>query len=84
MKNHMKIGGILFSAIIAHGCSVDKRETQYEKLLEYEGRYEYTNPESLVLAASNFDTTLYAIIDDAQYPLKYVSKDTFETPQKSR
>lgn len=35
------------------------------------------------MAASNFDTTLYAIIDDAQYPLKYVSKDTFETPQKS-
>jgi hypothetical protein len=26
---------------------------------------------------------LYAIIDDAQYPLKYISKDTFETPQKT-
>ena len=26
---------------------------------------------------------MYAIIDDAQYPLKYISKDTFETAQKT-
>jgi CubicO group peptidase (beta-lactamase class C family) len=83
MKNHFKIWTILFFTIIVYGCSVVKEKSQYERLVDYEGRYEYTNPESLVLAASNYDTTLYAIIDDAQYPLKYVSKDTFETPQKS-
>lgn len=49
MKNQFKIWTIPFLTIITHGCSVDKEKTQYEKLLEYEGRYEYTNPESLVL-----------------------------------
>lgn len=83
MKNHFKIWTIPLFTIIVYGCSIDKEKSRYKKLVEYEGRYEYTNPESLVLAASNFDTTLYAIIDDAQYPLRYVSKDTFETPQKS-
>lgn len=83
MKNLFKIWTILFFIILINGCSVNKEKSQYEKLVEYEGRYEYTNPASLVLAASNFDTTLYAIIDDAQYPLKYINKDTFETSQKS-
>lgn len=83
LKKYFKIQVILFLIIIVFGCSVDKEKSHYEKLADYEGRYEYSNPESLVLAASNFDTTLYAIIDDAQYPLRYISKDTFETPQKS-
>ena len=83
MKNYFKFQIALFFSIIVYGCSVEKEKSQYENLVDYEGRYEYSNPESLVLATSNFDTTLYAIIDDAQYPLKYISKDTFETPQKS-
>lgn len=83
MKNHSKFWITLFFTIFVYGCSVDKETSQYEKLVDYEGRYEYSNPKSLVLAASNFDTTLYAIIDDAQYPLKYISQDTFQTPQKS-
>ncbi len=82
MKNHFKIWTILFLTIIVSGCSVVKEKSQLEKLSDYEGKYEYSNPKSLIIAASNFDTTLYAIIDDAQYPLKYVSRDTFETPQK--
>ncbi len=83
MKKNFKIQTVLFLTMLGAGCSVDKEKSQYENLTDYEGRYEYSNPDSLILAASNLDTTLYAIIDDARYPLKYISKDTFETPQKS-
>ena len=58
-------------------------KSNYEKLLDYEGKYEYSNPATLTIAASNYDTTLYAIIDDAQYPLKYINRDSFQTPQKT-
>jgi len=83
MKKLLKTPIIFFLTILVAGCSADKEESQYHKLTEYDGLYEYTSPETLILAASNFDTTLYAIIDDAKYPMKYVAKDTFETPQKS-
>lgn len=69
-------------AILFAGCAA-KAKSPLERLAEYEGIYEYSNPESLVLAASDFDTTLYAIIDDAQYPLTFVSNDTFQSPQKT-
>ena len=74
---------ITFLTVLFTGCFIENEKSQLEKLTEYEGRYEYSNPKSLIIAASNFDTTLYAIIDDAQYPLKYIGKDTFETLQKS-
>lgn len=83
MKKAYRIQSFLFFIFLVFGCSVGKQLSQYEKLLDYEGTYEYSNPASLTIAASNYDTTLYAIIDDAQYPLKYISKDSFQTPQKS-
>jgi CubicO group peptidase (beta-lactamase class C family) len=73
---------IILWASLFTGCSIDNEKSDYEKLIDYEGSFEYSNPKSLILAASDFDTTLYAIIDDAKYPLKYISRDTFETPQK--
>src|SRR5688500_2137212 len=51
---------------------------QKEFLFDYNGKYEYTNPTSLILSASDFDSTLYAIIDETKYRLNYISKDTFE------
>jgi CubicO group peptidase (beta-lactamase class C family) len=83
MNKHFKIQIMTFLTILLAGCSVDHKKSELEMLNDYEGKYEYTNPKSIVIAASDFDTTLYAIIDDAQYPLKYIAKDTFETPQKN-
>jgi CubicO group peptidase (beta-lactamase class C family) len=82
MKKNLSNPVILFAIILVVDCSGIKEQSQYDKLVDYEGKYEYSNPDSLILAASNFDTTLYAIIDDAKYPLKYIARDTFETPQK--
>jgi CubicO group peptidase (beta-lactamase class C family) len=83
MKNNVKIQLLLLLTILMAACTVDQEKSQFEKLLDYEGQYEYSNPDSLTLAVSDMDTILYAIIDDAKYPLKYISKDTFETPQKT-
>ncbi|MEM1408226.1 MAG: 6-aminohexanoate hydrolase, partial [Bacteroidota bacterium] len=50
-------------------------------LLEYEGNYEYVGENTLDIIASELDTTLYAIVDEAKYPLKYIGKDTFANIQ---
>jgi len=73
----------LVAIIILTHCSLTRGQSRFDILTEYEGRYEYPNPKWLTLAVSDFDTTLYAIIDDAQYPLKFVTRDTFETSQKT-
>src|ERR1041385_6412401 len=78
-----EIKEILFSAFIVNACSFTNEKSEYESLMDYNGKYEYTNPKSLVLSVSNFDTTLYAILDDAKYPLKHVGKDTFENSSKT-
>ncbi len=84
MKKAFRIQeSILFLTILFAACSEVGEKSLFENLTVYEGRYEYSNPDSLIFAASNLDTILYAIIDDAQYPLRYMGKDTFETPQKS-
>ena len=69
--------------MIVAGCAVNKEKSHFEKLADFEGRYEYSNPASLFMAVSTLDTTLYAIIDDAQYPLHHISQDTFHTHQKT-
>lgn len=56
---------------------------QKEFMFDYNGKYEYTNPTSLILSASDFDSILYAIIDETKYRLKYISKDTFEDNAKN-
>lgn len=63
---------------------IDTKENptiSYKKLLEYEGKYEYVNGSTLQIMASPMDTTLYAVIDKAKYPLFYVEADTFSNIQ---
>lgn len=49
----------------------------YQRLLEYEGKYEYISESTLQIMASPMDTMLYAVIDHAKYPLFYEKEDTF-------
>lgn len=51
--------------------------TSYQMLLEYEGKYEYVSGSTLKIMASPLDTTLYAVINEAKYPLSHVEGDTF-------
>ena len=72
---------IFFLLPLIVGCSSQKEISQYEKLLSYEGKYEYLNNSSLILLASEMDTTLYAVIDDAKYPMNYIGTDSFTNIQ---
>jgi len=63
--------------LITFGCSRPKEKTEYQKLTEYEGHYEYVGETTLDLVASEFDTTLYAILDNSKYPLTHIEKDSF-------
>ena len=49
----------------------------YFDLKEYEGRYQFSHPSTLEIAASPVDTLLYAIINKARYPLRPKGKDVF-------
>ncbi|WP_019038365.1 DJ-1/PfpI family protein [Psychroflexus tropicus] len=53
------------------------KQISYKKLQEYEGEYEYINNSSLLIFASELDTTLYALIDGAKYPLNYMDTNKF-------
>lgn len=75
MKNIMVL--ILFLI----GCSSTQEKSKYEKLLEYEGNYEYVGETTLDIVASELDTTLYAVIDNAKYPLEHISSDSFANNQ---
>ncbi len=59
------------------GCSTQKEKSEYDKLMEYEGNYEYVNKTTLDIIVSELDTTLYAVIDKAKYPLKHIALDSF-------
>ena len=59
------------------GCFSSKERLEYEELKVYEGRYEYIEGTTLDIIASPLDTSLYAVIDKAKYPLKYVGLDSF-------
>ena len=63
------------------GVPLRKEKSKLDTLLEYEGNYEYVSESTLDIVASELDTTLYAIIDEAKYPLKYMSKGTFTNIQ---
>ncbi|TXD85474.1 serine hydrolase [Subsaximicrobium wynnwilliamsii] len=74
---------LLMIVILAFGCSSPKEKSDYEKLLEYEGNYEYeyVDKTTLDIVASELDTTLYAIVDNAKYPLKHIALDSFTNIQ---
>ncbi|WP_225034789.1 hypothetical protein [Winogradskyella sp. SM1960] len=65
------------------GCSVTKEKSEYQSLLDYEGKYEYVDNTTLELKVSAMDTTLYAVIDNAKYPLKFIALDSFIDMQGS-
>lgn len=46
-------------------------------LQDYDGEYEYRNGMKLLMVASAFDSVLYACLDEAWYPLSFVSRDIF-------
>ncbi len=62
-------------------CSEQKEESQFQKLLEYEGHYEYINNTTLDIIASEVDTLLYAVINKAKYPLTHNDLDNFTNVQ---
>ncbi|MDF1698641.1 MAG: serine hydrolase [Saprospiraceae bacterium] len=68
--------GLLFTIFLLN-CSTTKETSLFQRLTEYEGRFEYLGSTTLDLLVSELDTTLYAIIDNAKYPLKYIEKDSF-------
>jgi len=72
---------LLFLIPLIIGCSSPKEKSDYEKLLEYEGNYEYVDKTTLDIVASELDTTLYAIVDNAKYPLKHIALDSFTNIQ---
>lgn len=53
----------------------------YQQLLKYEGKYEYLSGSTLQMMASPIDTTLYAVINNAKYPIFHVAADTFSNAQ---
>ena len=70
-----------FLIFLLIGCSAQKEKSEYEKLLDYEGTYEYVNQSTLDIVASELDTTLYAVIDKAKYPLDHIALDSFTNIQ---
>ena len=70
----------LGAASLFQSCSSDTTSF-YDRLLQYEGTYEYLGDNSLQIIVSDLDTTLYAVIDKAKYPLDFVSTDTFSNIQ---
>ena len=53
-------------------------------LKEFEGRYEYLNGASIQIAASPRNGVLYAILDEAKYPLKRMGERVFADRAGSR
>jgi len=70
-----------FLILLLIGCSTEKEKSEYEQLLDYEGTYEYVNQSTLDIVASELDTTLYAVIDKAKYPLNHIVLDSFTNIQ---
>lgn len=75
----MKNTAILILLLI--GCSSPQEKSGYDKLLDYEGNYEYVGKTTLDIIASELDTTLYAVINKAKYPLKQIGLDSFTNIQ---
>ena len=68
---------LTITLLLTFGCSSTKEKSEYEILLDYEGKYDYINNSTLELKTSEVDTTLYALINNAKYPLKYIALDSF-------
>lgn len=71
----------LLSAIVASACSSAEETSRYDEFLQYEGHYEYTGSSTLDIIVSDLDSSLYAVVDKAKYPLSFVNIDTFSNVQ---
>lgn len=71
----------IFFSLLLISCSNSSQNNLLKQLKDYEGLYEYQGKTTLTLQASKLDTTLYAIIDNAKYPLYYDSVDLFRNNQ---
>jgi CubicO group peptidase (beta-lactamase class C family) len=73
---------LLFHAVLSTaGLS---QELPVKELKEFEGRYEYLSGGSIEFGASPRDGIFYAILDEAKYPLKTISKGVFADGDGSR
>jgi len=82
----MAVFCIICGISLAGGDSVSAQSNSQlnlsdQQLLEYEGKYEYVSGSTLQIMASPVTTTLYAVIDDAKYPLSHIEEDTFSNVQ---
>lgn len=57
--------------------SQNRYQTTYAQLKDFEGRYEADGGGTLDIAASPWDTLLYAILGKAKYPLRPAAKEVF-------
>jgi CubicO group peptidase (beta-lactamase class C family) len=72
---------LFLASFLLLSCSASPKNELYSTLKEYEGLYETYGESTLTLQASKLDTTLYAIIDNAKYPLQFDSTDHFKNNQ---
>jgi CubicO group peptidase (beta-lactamase class C family) len=78
-----KLALFLWGAIISLFCSAQEGyKISYAELKKYEGHYEYIGNSTLQMAASPKDLKLYAIIDEARYPLTPAKEGVFLNPGK--
>jgi CubicO group peptidase (beta-lactamase class C family) len=73
---------VFFQCTLLGALSQEVYKITYAGLKEYEGKYEYLGNSTLEIAASPRDLKLYAIIDEARYPLTPAAKDLFLNPGK--
>ncbi|XOV81186.1 MAG: serine hydrolase domain-containing protein [Aestuariibacter sp.] len=66
--------------VLGFGRAIAK-PVEYEYLTQFEGKYEYSQGMTLEIVASDFDNTLYAVIDNAKYPLTHQQGDRFSNIQ---
>jgi len=75
---HIRKFFILLILLAGAGSPVfAQSKPSFGELKEYEGLYQFANPPTLKMAASPVDTLLYAIINQARYPLRPKGKDVF-------
>jgi CubicO group peptidase (beta-lactamase class C family) len=73
---------LLMFALLRTSFAQENYKLTYDELKKYEGKYEYAGNSTLLIAASPKDLKLYAIIDEARYPLSPERKDVFLNSSK--
>lgn len=74
---------VTMTFILLNSCGVLQEKDDYQRLEEFQGKYEYLAGTTLNIHASALDTVLYAVIDKAKYPLRHIEQDSFLDAQNS-